>query len=544
MIPRKLHRVCCFLICLVLCASMCMEALAYTGVSDWAAEEVGSAEDLGIIPASLQKVPLNEAMTRLDMCRMAVNAFEKLTGTSLYPAKINHFSDTRDADVCVAYELELVSGYPDGTFQPGKRINRQEFSKIIGNLLHILGWSEDAQILGGFTDEAKVADWAREAAARMVRLKVVTGNSSGTLNPEGTASYEQAIAMFFRAYSLLEAEGMTGSAAAAEPVGDVELPYADLSPWARDVVMQMDLLELLPASAATASMTAPITRGDMCEMALRLYTALDKPQPEILEPAFSDTDALVISQASKLGIVSGYPDGTFRPDEPLTRQQFFQITSNLLKACGYEELSDEQLLAKAYADAADVGAWAQAGVALLYRMDVMHGNSQGRVTPTADTTSEQAIAMLMRTLKQVSPWYAAHPLRKINGPLTTPNKALQAVEMAKSFVGYPYVWAGADPSIGFDCSGLVYYIYKQLGYNLHRPGDGQASDGIAVSEDDLQPGDIIIFSNKYTGSIQHVGLYIGNGEMVHAQSSATGVVISKYDYDYNKYIYSIRRIIY
>ena len=169
---------------------------------------------------------------------------------------------------------------------------------------------------------------------------------------------------------------------------------------------------------------------------------------------------------------------------------------------------------------------------------------QGRVTPTADTTSEQAIAMLMRTLKQVGSWYEAHPLRKITGPLTTPNKALQAVELAKSFVGYPYVWAGADPSIGFDCSGLVYYIYKQLGYNLHRPGDGQASDGIAVSEDDLQPGDIIIFSNKYTGSIQHVGLYIGNGEMVHAQSSATGVVVSKYDYDYNKYIYSIRRIIY
>ena len=135
MIPRKLHRVCCFLICLVLCACMCMEALAYTGVSDWAAEEVGSAEDLGIIPASLQKVPLNEAMTRLDMCRMAVNAFEKLTGTSLYPAKINHFSDTRDADVCVAYELELVSGYPDGTFQPDGVLTREQMFQITNNLL-------------------------------------------------------------------------------------------------------------------------------------------------------------------------------------------------------------------------------------------------------------------------------------------------------------------------------------------------------------------------------------------------------------------------
>ncbi len=174
----------------------------------------------------------------------------------------------------------------------------------------------------------------------------------------------------------------------------------------------------------------------------------------------------------------------------------------------------------------------------------MHGDDRHRVSPTADTTCEQAIAMLMRTLNQVSPWYQNHPLGKISGPMTTPNKAMQVVDLARSFVGYPYVWAGADPSIGFDCSGLVYYVYKQFGYNLHRPGDGQASDGIAVSESDMQPGDIIIFSNKYTGSIQHVGLYIGDGMMVHAQSSATGVVISKYDYDYNKYIYAIRRIIY
>ena len=90
----------------------------------------------------------------------------------------------------------------------------------------------------------------------------------------------------------------------------------------------------------------------------------------------------------------------------------------------------------------------------------------------------------------------------------------------------------------------MYYIYKQFGYNIHRAGDGQANDGIAVEESDLQPGDIIIFCNKFTDAIQHVGLYIGDGMMVHAQSSRTGVVISKYDYDYNKYIYTIRRIVY
>ena len=542
MIRQKLRRGCCLLICLALCLSLGVEALAYTGVSDWAAAEVEAADALGIIPSSLQKTPLNEAMTRLDMCRMAVNAFEKLTGSSLYPRRIDHFSDTRDTDVCVAFELGLVSGYPDGTFQPNKHITRQEFSKITGNLLDSLGWSEDAQTLGAFADDAKVAGWAKEATARMIRLKVVNGSGSN-LDPEGTTSYEQACAMFFRAFNLLEADGMTGFTAAAEPIGDTA-EYVNLSPWARDTVVQMGLLNLLPDSAATAVMTEPITRGDMCEMAIRLYAALGLPRPEVQEPAFSDTDSAVITQASKLDIVNGFPDGTFRPDDALTRQQFFQITNNLLKACGYTELSDEAFLAKTYTDAGSIGAWAQAGIAVLYRLEVMRGDTQGRVTPNADTTSEQAIAMFMRTLNKVSDWYKAHPLPQIDGPLTTPNKALQAVEMAKNLVGSPYVWAGADPSIGFDCSGLVYYIYTSLGYKMHRPGDGQALDGIGVSEAEMQPGDVIIFSNKYTGSIQHVGLYIGDGMMVHAQSSATGVVISKYDYDYNKYIYAIRRIVY
>ena len=539
-----IRRWCCFIIVLALCASMCVEALAYTGVSDWAAAEVEAADSLGIIPASLEDQPLNGAMTRLDMCHMAVNAFEKLTDTSLYPAKINHFSDTRDADVCVAYELGLVSGYPDGTFQPAKRISRQEFSKITDNLLGILGWTEDGQTLSAFSDEARIADWARAAAARMIRLKIVTGGTDGRLNPEGSASYEQACAMFYRAYSLLAADRTTGFAGAAEPVGDEAVEYIDLSPWAADIVTELGMMQVLPDSAASSSMTGPISRGDMCEMAIRLYTALGNDQPEIMEPAFSDTNRLEISQASELGIVNGYPDGTFHPDAPLTRQQFFQITNNLLKACGCEAPSDSEFLAQAYTDAAQIADWAQAGIAVLNRMDIMHGDTHGKVTPTADTTCEQAIAMFMRTLDQVGDWYEAHPLDKIDGPLTSPNVALQVVELARSFVGYPYVWAGADPSVGFDCSGLVYYVYKQFGYNLYRAGDGMANNGIAVSESDMQPGDIIIFANRSTGSIQHVGLYIGDGMMVHAQSSRTGVVISRYDYDTNKFIYTIRRIIY
>ena len=544
MICRRLRRPLCVLICLLFCVSLALPALAYSGVSNWAKEDVDAADAMGIIPDTLQNRKLSTSLTRLEMCRMAVSAFEKLTGSTLYPAKLDHFSDTRDADVCVAYELGIVGGFPDGTFRPTNPITRQEFAKVTGNLLNVLGWSEDAQTLSAFADETKVANWAKPAAADMVRLGIVNGDNKSKLNPGNSVSYEEACVLFFRAYRMLETDEDFGSIGAADIVGDDDVSFNGLSNWAKDTVMQMYCMEMLPESALQAQMNQPITRGDLCEMAIRIYQSVNGTAPAASGASFSDTDREAILQAKSLGIVNGYPDGTFRPDGVLTREQMFQITENLLKACGYAKQTDEELLSSVFSDYSQIGGWARECIAILYRIEVMRGDNQSRALPQSQTSCEQAIAMFMRTLKQVGKWYQNHPLSKIEGPLTSPNVALQVVDLAKSFVGYPYVWAGASPSVGFDCSGLVYYVYRQLGYNIKRDGDGQATNGIAVKESEMQPGDIIIFANKYTGAIQHVGLYIGDGMMVHAQSSRTGVVISRYDYDTNKYIYTIRRIIY
>ncbi len=544
MIRRKYRRALCALLCLVLCVCLTLPALAYTGVSNWAKTDVDAADALGIIPETLSKRALTTPMTRIEMCHMAVNAFEKLTGSSLYPAKITHFSDTKDADVCVAFELGIVSGFPDGTFKPNNSITRQEFAKVTGNLLAALGWSEDAQTLSAFSDEGKLSNWSKQATARMTRLNIVNGDNNNRLNPGQSVSYEQACAMFFRSYSLFESDENAGAIGAAETVGEEEVQFQGLSKWAQSTVTQMSSMGMLPDSAQQVVMNEPITRGDVCEIAVRIYQCVKGSLPDASGMVFTDTDRKAVAQAKELGIVSGYPDGTFQPDGVLTREQMFQITNNLLIACGYKDLSDQQLLKQIFSDYSEIASYAKPCIALLYRIDVMRGDNQSRALPKAETSCEQAIAMFMRTLRMVGIWYQTHPLSEIKGPMTSPNAALQAVEMAKSYVGYPYVWAGASPSVGFDCSGLVYYIYRTLGYNIHRAGDGQASDGIAVKESEMQPGDIIIFSNKFTGAIQHVGIYIGDGLMVHAQSSRTGVVISKYDYDYNKYIYSIRRIVY
>ena len=118
----------------------------------------------------------------------------------------------------------------------------------------------------------------------------------------------------------------------------------------------------------------------------------------------------------------------------------------------------------------------------------------------------------------------------------------QVAEFALQFVGYNYCWGGKSPETGFDCSGLVYYVYQQFGYTLNRVACDQANNGVHVEPDQLQPGDILCF---YSGSdyIGHVGIYIGDNKFVHAQNSATGVVVSALEGYYANRGFEARRII-
>lgn len=104
----------------------------------------------------------------------------------------------------------------------------------------------------------------------------------------------------------------------------------------------------------------------------------------------------------------------------------------------------------------------------------------------------------------------------------------QVAELALQYVGYRYVYGGKSPSRGFDCSGFVYYVYKQFGYNLSPGARNQWSIlGNRVSRGDLQPGDIVFFSrNGKASGIFHVGIYIGNNRIVHASTKRSGVKIS------------------
>ncbi len=104
------------------------------------------------------------------------------------------------------------------------------------------------------------------------------------------------------------------------------------------------------------------------------------------------------------------------------------------------------------------------------------------------------------------------------------------VDTAMKYMGTPYVWAGTSPS-GFDCSGLVYYVYKECGYTINRTAASIYENGQYVEIDNLQVGDAVCFSSS-SNSIGHVGIYVGDGQFIHASSSSGQVIISELASDY------------
>jgi cell wall-associated NlpC family hydrolase len=114
----------------------------------------------------------------------------------------------------------------------------------------------------------------------------------------------------------------------------------------------------------------------------------------------------------------------------------------------------------------------------------------------------------------------------------------RAAEIALRAVGIPYRWGGASPSSGFDCSGLVYWAYAQLGIMLPHSSYAQFGEGRPVALSELRAGDLLFFSG-----LGHEGLYIGGGRMVHAPHSGRNVeVVTLNGSNYGLRIEGARRV--
>ncbi len=165
--------------------------------------------------------------------------------------------------------------------------------------------------------------------------------------------------------------------------------------------------------------------------------------------------------------------------------------------------------------------------------------------------SDKVVEVTSRGSEERKPEKAEQVLEKQEETEEVSNQVIKApnsgagqkiADFALKYKGYSYVSGGTTPS-GFDCSGFVYYVLNTCGYSLSRSCQVQAKSGTAVSRENLQPGDMVFFCNGSNGSIGHVGIYIGDGKMIHAANSRRGVVTDTINSGYyNKYYDSARRM--
>ncbi|MDD3692623.1 MAG: SH3 domain-containing protein [Oscillospiraceae bacterium] len=129
---------------------------------------------------------------------------------------------------------------------------------------------------------------------------------------------------------------------------------------------------------------------------------------------------------------------------------------------------------------------------------------------------------------------------------TKQQKIDKVIATAKSLIGTPYVYGGESlQEGGFDCSGFTQYVYKQVGVSLNRISSDQAVQGIYVSRSNIQPGDLVFFSFNANNKVDHVGIYIGDGQMIHSPRTGDTVKTTNINVSYwqQRYV-TARRLIY
>ena len=140
------------------------------------------------------------------------------------------------------------------------------------------------------------------------------------------------------------------------------------------------------------------------------------------------------------------------------------------------------------------------------------------------------------------------PTDPVGPPLATGEGAESAttgqaiVDFAMQYYGAPYVYAGNTPA-GFDCSGFTQFVVQNVtGLDIGHGTEGQLAYGTPVAYADLQPGDLVYFAGTWGPGISHTGIYIGDGQIIHAENETTGVTISNLWGGYDAYYYSAIRI--
>lgn len=144
----------------------------------------------------------------------------------------------------------------------------------------------------------------------------------------------------------------------------------------------------------------------------------------------------------------------------------------------------------------------------------------------------------------VTGFVSAQYVTRFSSDSSAPSSAASTIaQNAYNYLGYSYSYGSSGPN-AFDCSGFTSYLYKQQGYSIPRTSRDQGNFGTYVEKANLVPGDLVFFSNRSDRVINHVGIYVGSGEFIHASTSTRGVVKDSLSSNYyiNHYV-TARRVL-
>lgn len=158
------------------------------------------------------------------------------------------------------------------------------------------------------------------------------------------------------------------------------------------------------------------------------------------------------------------------------------------------------------------------------------------ITPAAPAAGEADTAATLAPLDAVASVDLASPdnaplaaqiaaLRDAQGAPTTSSRIKTVLQRAFALLGTPYRWGGTSPERGFDCSGLVGYVFRTIGIDLPRVSGAMAHEGTAITDRNaLTEGDLVFFGKR--GKVDHVGIYVGEGKFLHAPRTGRDVTVS------------------
>ena len=310
------------------------------------------------------------------------------------------------------------------------------------------------------------------------------------------------------------------SAPALSPDSDIP------SDWAKEEIDRAEELNLLTESMQGAYKSS-ITREEFSGLAVKLYETLSGKKGTAGDNnPFTDTQNIEVITANNLGIVYGKGDMKFAPGSTATREEVSVMLHRTLKAA-MPEYNHSGQNECGFSDQNTISSWALEAVGFLYREGIIRGVVDNCFNPGENTSREEAIVLVKRMYEKFS---------------TTGGTIEKLRALIPKEIGKPYQYGGTGPD-SYDCSGLVYSLFGKLGISLPRVAASQTAAGTYVAKTDLAYGDLVFFA-KDGKNINHVGIYVGNGEFVHAPSTGDIVkattLMSGY---YKDTYYTARRVI-